>query len=148
MPEEDPIVCEGVPEHCDLEAPVPENWFEYEWPLPDVPDAPRPSQADYSEENVAWMIEFFGQMLGYSSEDIAFRYENNTPDDPDDDIFVVHPGGGPEEGGTYLQQARERAAQGSEAMQRYNEAAKKSCRLRQFERNSPAGICYFQPLYY
>lgn len=120
-------------------ATYPDHWYQYEFPLPVVEGAPVPSQADYSQENVAPLIEFFAHILiGYNKDDLQFRYENNTPNDPDDDIFVTHPGG------TYLP-VPEQCSGKSAAMKKYEKYAKKSATLKKFEENSPAGITYFQP---
>jgi len=117
----------------------PEHWYQYEFPLPVVPGAPVPSQADYSQENVAPLIEFFAQMLvGYNKDDLKLWYENNTPNDRTDDIFVTHPGG------TYLP-VPEQCSGKSPEMKKYEKYAKKSKILKKFEKYSPAGITYFQP---
>jgi hypothetical protein len=48
--------------------------------------------ANYSPNNVAPIIEFFSSVLGYSNPtQLEFVYENGTPNDPSDDIFVKHP---------------------------------------------------------
>lgn len=112
----------------------------YQFPLPVVPNAPVPSKADYSQENVAWEIEMFANILGTDKSLISFRYENNTPDDKTDDIFVSHPGG------TYLPQATACNFTKSDAQKKYEAAAKKSSILKTYQDNSPAGIKYFNKI--
>ena len=119
-------------------ATYPDHWYQYEFPLPEVEGAPVPSQADYSQENVAPLIEFFGYVLGYAKDKMIFRYENNTPNDPSDDIDVTHPGG------SWLPVPEQCSGKSAE-MKRYEAYAKKSAILKKFEENSPAGIAYFQP---
>ena len=114
---------------------------DYVWPLPEVPGAPVPSQADYSPQNVAPLIESFAQFVngGTSPLEIAFVYENNTPNDTGDDITVTHPNDD-----QYLPDYLAEVCPGSTAMDRYEQAAKKSERLKTFQDTSPAGIEYFQ----
>lgn len=112
---------------------------DYVFPLPEVPGAPVPSGADYSPENVAPLIESFSQFVPADPLEIAFQYENNTPDDTGDDIIVVHPNDG-----EYLQDYLDEVCPGSDAMAVYEQAAKKSARLKTFQDTSPAGIEYFQ----
>lgn len=140
----------GIPGH--------ENWYEcngvcpdpprnkvfsngfgsrYQFPLPTVKGAPVPSVADYSPTNVAWMIEFFANMIGTNKSQTVFRYENNTPDDKTDDIFVSHPGG------TYLPTVTQCRVK-KDNMKAYEAAAKKSPLLKLYMDNSPAKIEYFQ----
>ena len=137
--------------------PVKQNWYQcsgscsggprnkifshgfgsrYQFPLPTVKNAPVPSNANYSQQNVAWMIEFFGQMLGTSADALQFKYENNTPNDTTDDITVVHPGG------SYLPQASNCKPK-SDAMRKYESRAKSSQSLKTYMNNSPAKIKYF-----
>ncbi len=118
---------------------VPSNWYEYEFPLPEVPNAPVPSEADYSPKNVAWLIEFFAGILGNRASELTFRYENNTPSVKEDDILVEHPGDK-----LYFEDTQ--GLTKSYELIRYEEAAKKSKRLKLFQDNSPANIDYFQPL--
>jgi hypothetical protein len=118
---------------------VPQSWFHYEWPLPEVPNAPVPSKADYSPQNLAPIIESFAQILGTHYMALTFVYENNTHKDKNDDIFVQHPNDK-----TYLRDYLNDHKDKSDALLRYEIAAKKSSRLALFERESPAKIKYFQ----
>ena len=120
---------------------VPDHWYKYEFPLPKVNGAPVPSQADYSPKNVAWLLEMFGGIIGEDHTNIAFRYENNTQNSPNDDIFVAHPGDK-----LYHPKNDPCKMTKSAALTRYEKFAKKSARLKLFEENSPAGIEYFKPL--
>lgn len=129
-----------------------ENWYQcdgtctdqprgarYEFPLPEVKNAPVPSQADYEPKNVAWLIEMFASILGTEKENIALRYENNTPKDKDDDIEVKHPGDK-----LYYPEAAKCIAKSPEQV-RYEQFAKKSALLKLYQDNSPAKITYFNP---
>ena len=116
---------------------TPPNWYKYDFPLKEVPNAPKPSQANYSPENVAWLIEFFGGIIGNSN--IKLRYENNTPDNTKDDIIVSHPGDK-----SYFEETQGKSK--SPELIRYEEAAKQSKRLKLFQDNSPANIDYFQDI--
>lgn len=116
---------------------VPETWYKYDWPIAENDKLPKPSNADYSNENCAWMIEMFARSFSISHLRIQFRYENNTNHDERDDIFVWHPNDK-----FYLWKKDEE--QKSEELIKYEEAAKKSERLKLFEENSPAGIEYFK----
>lgn len=137
------------------EVPGHENWYQcngrckpppriangksrYEFPLPKVAGAPVPSKADYSPKNVAPLIEGFAAILGKQPTELIFRYENNTPDNPDDDILVRHPGDK-----RYQKACFE--SSDSPSMRKYEAAAKRSALLKLYEENSPAGIKYFQP---
>jgi len=111
----------------------------YQFPLPTVENAPVPSEANYAPENVAWMIELFAQILGKRSDEIQFRYENNTPNKKTDDIFVSHPGG------SYLSEAS-KCKPKSDAMRKYESYAKNSSILKTYMDNSPAGIKYFNQI--
>ena len=95
-----------------------------------------PSNANYNDQNVAWLIEFFAGVLGESHEDLRFRYDNNT-DEPSDDILVAHP-----RDKLYLPEKQACQPRSAEIL-RYEEAAKKSDRLKAFEEASPANIEYF-----
>lgn len=121
---------------CDGTCPDQPRGARYEFPLPVVKGAPVPSKANYSQENVAWMIEFFARILSKTSEEVQFRYENNTPLNKNDDIIVSHPGG------EYLPDV-EKCKQKSEALKKYEEHAKKSSILKTYMKNSPANISYF-----
>ena len=127
-------VCSDPPRNKEF--PISGFGSRYEFPLPVVKNAPVPSNANYNPTNVAWMIEFFADILGTTKDQIAFRYENNTPLDPDDDIFVSHPGG------TYLPNAQACKAKSKE-QKIYEAAAKKSVLLKLYQDNSPANITYF-----
>jgi len=118
---------------------IPSTWYKYEFPLPEVPNAPKPSKADYSPENVAWLIEFFAGILGKSTSELTLQYENNTPSIKEDDILVSHPGDK-----LYFEDTQGKPK--SPELIRYEAAAKKSKRLKLFQDNSPANIYYFQPL--
>jgi hypothetical protein len=123
---------------------VPDHWYQYEFPLPEVPGAPVPSQANYSPQNVAWMIEMFMLVLGLDPETsddrarILFRYENNTPSIKSDDIFVGH-----HDPNTYLPD-KQKCYPDTPELIAYEKAAKKSSILKLFQDESPAGIEYFK----
>lgn len=117
------------------ENPPPEHWYQFNFPLEEVEGAPVPSNADYSQENVAWLIEMFGGIIGTG---IELRYENNTPQDEDDDIIVSHP-----EDREYYPDAA-RCKDKSPEMIKYEEAAKRSDILKTYQDNSPANITYFE----
>lgn len=113
----------------------------YEFPLPEVKNAPVPSTADYSQENVAWLIEFFANMFSNKTyTELALRYENNTPTDCSDDIVVKHP-----QDKLYLPEASKCRSK-SKALKEYEKRAKKSKVLKLYEKHSPANIDYFNPL--
>lgn len=125
---------------CDGTAcPPPVHGATYQFPLPEVIGAPVPSRADYNPKNCAWLIEFFGQILSQDPSTLELRYENNTPKNPNDDIFVRHPGG------SYLPD-KQKCGPKSDAMRTYEIAAKKSKLLKLYQDHSPAGIKYFQPI--
>ncbi len=113
--------------------------YTYEFPLPEVEGAPVPSQANYKDQNCAWLIEMFANILGQDKGDLILRYENNTPNDKDDDIYVRHP-----QDRLYYDEAVRRGNEGSPEMARYNMFAQKSQRLQNFMETSPANITYFQ----
>lgn len=115
----------------------PAHWYQYEYPLPIVQNAPVPSKADYSAENVAPLIEMFSDMLGMTPDELILRYENNTPNNPDDDILVSHP-----LDKTYGVDPC--SLEKSEEQKKYEAKAVTSQRLRVFQDNSPAEIKYFQ----
>lgn len=116
---------------------IPESWYKYDWPLSN--SGPTPSKADYSPQNVAWLIEFFADMLdGYSHRELTLNYENNTPEHRGDDIFVEHPNDK-----LYLPEKGECKSKSLD-MVRYESFAKQSSILKLFEENSPADISYFQ----
>ena len=117
---------------------VPDHWYQYEFPLPEVPNAPVPSQANYSPQNVAWMIEMFAQILGESHTDLRFRYENNTPNIDWDDIYVEHPNDK-----LYLTD-KAKCYPDTPELIAYETAAKKSNILKLFQDESPAEIEYFK----
>ena len=106
---------------------------------------PVPSQANYKPENVAWLIEMFAGVLHRGKMGIRFRYPNNTeyPENTNiesDDIFVDHPN----ESVSYLAKYSVLHRSKSKEQQRYEDRAKKSKILKQYEENSPAKIKYFQ----
>jgi hypothetical protein len=114
-----------------------------------LPLHPRPSKANYASTNVAPLIDFFvpivNSVLGESLDhcQMEFRYENNSPCNPNDDIIVVHPDcigipytpPGPHPCNIHNQKSKELLA--------YEKVAKKSARLKAFEQASPAHIEYF-----
>jgi hypothetical protein len=118
---------------------VPSHWYQYDFPLEEVANSPKPSGANYDPKNVAWMIEMFASILGKSHTELQFVYENNTPNDRNDDIFVQHPN-------DKLYFYETQGKQKSDELLTYEAAAQKSDRLRAFQDNSPANIEYFQPL--
>lgn len=113
------------------------------WTVP--PNAPVPSTANYSARNVAPLMTFFAplvnQALGgtdYTRTDLAFLYENNTPDDDTDERYVVHPhiaGDTEYADGTVCRKSKELKA--------YERSAKKSKRLDDFRKKAPVVIDYF-----
>lgn len=119
--------------------PVPPHWYQYEFPLPVVPGAPVPSTADYSQTNVAPLIEFFANILSKDRSELVFRYENNTPNNTADDIFVAHP-----DDSNYLPAYIAAHSVKSPELIHYEKFAKKSKILKLFQDNSPANITYFQ----
>ena len=114
---------------------------DYQFPLPDVAGLPRPSNANYSPQNVAPLIEGLAAFVSVTSASpfaLAFRYENNSPNNTGDDIQVQHPGDR-----DYLADHRAQHTAGSPEQTAYEAAARQSARLRAFEQSSPAGIDYF-----
>lgn len=124
---------------CNGKCPDPPRGARYEFPLPEVEDAPVPSQADYSPKKVAWFMEQVGLMTGISENNMKLVYENNTPSDRSDDIEVTHPGDK-----KYLPESHACNKPKSYELQRYEDRAKKSDILKLYEENSPAKIKYFQ----
>jgi hypothetical protein len=118
---------------------LPDHWYKYDFPLTN--DKPVPSQANYDPKNVAWLIEQMAQVLGQNHTDLRFRYENNTPDKPYDDIYVEHPNDR-----LYLWEKARCDTTDNPDMMRYERRAKQSTRLRIFEENSPAEIEYFKDI--
>jgi hypothetical protein len=119
----------------------PPTWYKYEFPLPEVPGAPVPSVADYRPTTCAWLIEMFAAVLGKDYHDLILRYENNTPHNKNDDIYVKHPGDKlywPDHNTCVLKKSPE--------LEHYEKYAQKSARLKLFEENSPAKIRYFQKI--
>jgi hypothetical protein len=115
---------------------VPDHWYKYDFPLTNK--GPTPSQADYSSENVAWLIEFFATLIdGSDHTQLALRYENNSPKNTGDDIIVRHP-----QDKLYLPEAS-KCKLDQPNMLKYERFAKQSSILKLFEDNSPAGIKYF-----
>jgi hypothetical protein len=119
------------------------------WPVP--PNAPVPSTADYSAKNVAPLFTFFAPLVNrvlggtdYTKTDLKFRYENNTPDDPSDDIFVVHPEvlGDTE----YTDPPCIPKNKRSKELLAYEKVAKKSKRLDNWRKKQPIVIDYFDDL--
>jgi hypothetical protein len=110
-----------------------------------LPRHPKPSTADYRPANIAPLIEFFAPIVSISTGlsvgpcSITFRYENNTPCLRRDDIFVQHP----DCSGLPYTKPTNKCLVKSQELKNYEARAKKSNRLRNFEKNSPAGIKYF-----
>lgn len=117
---------------------IPPNWYKYDFPLKEIEKAPTPSNADYSPRNVAWLMEMFASVISYDYTKIGFIYENNSPINRTDDILVAHPGDD-----IYYYKYQEEHKEKSLDMLRYEEAAKRSVRLKMFQDNSPAKIEYF-----
>lgn len=115
--------------------------YEYEFPVPIPNTAPIPSTADYSQENVAWLIEFLGPIAGYPIEEITLKYDNNDPENSENDIFVTHP----DPSRDYLSEEKQKRHAGSinAEMERYEKFAKTSQKLQTFMETSPANITYF-----
>lgn len=109
----------------------------------ELPRHPKPSTADYRPANISPLIEFFvpivsgvtGQSVSKTS--IVFRYENNTPCKPADDIFVPH---ADVVGHNYRRPVQLKK---SKELKAYEAIAKKSKRLIKFMQESPAQITYF-----
>lgn len=117
---------------------VPSTWYKYDWPLADNDNLPKPSNANYSPKNVAWMIEMFAKSLSRNPDELVFLYENNTPKIYADDIAVSHP-----LDRLYLPEKQEFQEKSNELLL-YEEYAKVSNRLKLFQDNSPAKIEYFK----
>lgn len=126
---------------CNGICPDPPRGPRYQFPLPKVKGAPVPSIANYSPQNIAWEIEVFAGLLGFDKSQLVFRYENNTPDDKTDDIFVKHP-----LDKDYLPTASACNFKQSPELKAYEERAKKSKLLKLYMDNSPAKITYFQQI--
>ena len=116
-----------------------DSWYQYEFPLPEVKGAPVPSQADYSQQNVAWLIEFFASILAVDPARLMLLYENNTPDDTSDDILVPYIN----DGVSYLEERLDSIVDTPEIVH-YNLKARRSSILKIFETYSPAEIEYFK----
>lgn len=114
---------------------IPDTWYKYDWVL--TANKPVPSNADYSEENVAPLIKFFAKILGKDPATLKLRYEANTPDNKDDDIIV---------GWIGISPPCKKFVGKNLAMIKYESYAKKSSILKKFQNNSPANIIYFQPI--
>jgi hypothetical protein len=124
-------------------ANVPSTWYKYDFPLTEVENAPVPSNADYSPQNCAWLIEFFAGLCGVDYSRVILRYENNTPNNKEDDIYVSHP-----MDKEYFPELNAKLNSEGKSVELaiYELKAKASARLKLFEENSPANIEYFQPL--
>jgi len=116
-------------------------------PWPVNKNAPVPSTADYSVRNLAPLFKFLAplvsQVLGtaYTKTDLKFRYENNTPDKPEDDIIAVHP---ERLGDTeYVDPPCIPKAKRSKELLAYEKVAKKSKRLDQWRKKQPVIVDYF-----
>jgi hypothetical protein len=112
----------------------------------ELPRHPKPSTADYRPANIGPLMDFFIPVVSLvtgtqqTTGTVIFRYENNTPCRPKDDIFVSHPNV------TSTPYVHLHTVPKSQALKDYEERAKKSKRLRDFEAASPAGITYFQDI--
>jgi len=119
-------------------------------PWPVAPNAPVPSTADYSARNVAPLFTFLAPIVSFvlqetiTKTDMKFHYENNTPDLPSDDIFVVHP----ERLGDldYEDPPCIPKSERSKELLNYERVAKKSKRLDQWRKKQPIVIKYFNDL--
>lgn len=115
-------------------------------PIPVNSEAPVPSTADYSSRNVAPLMSFFAPIVSavtgshVAKEDLKFRYENNTPNNPTDDIFVMHP----HRAGDLDYVDPPKPSQKSVELKEYERVAKQSKRLLDYMRSSPARIEYFK----
>jgi hypothetical protein len=134
---------------------IPDSWYKYQYPLPDIKASPKPSVANYKPENCAWLIEYLASLITFNGRqvqknELGLRYENNTPDNKEDDIYVWHPSTEQKsivdanKDGEYLDDARAEWAKPSAAMIKYEYYAKRSYLLAKFAENSPAHIKYFQ----
>lgn len=116
------------------------------------------SKADYSPQNVAplfcFFLPFVNEVLKPKTPitkcQMVFQYEKNPRVDPPgskddqtekDDLFVQHPDC---VGIPYTPPPRPIGK--SPELRHYEEVAKKSWRLKQYEKKSPAHIKYFQDL--
>lgn len=110
----------------------------------ELPNHPKPSTADYRPANVSPLIDFFVPLViaatgsAQTNRSIVFRYENNTPCRPEDDIFVPH---ADVVGHSYKQPV---ALKKSKELIAYEKRAKVSKRLIKFMQESPAAITYFE----
>ena len=113
---------------------------------PDLDHHPIPSIADYRPQTVAPLIEFFVPIVqslthhnpALTKCNLEFRYENNTPCDPTDDIFVRHP-----LCISLPYTPKRRPKKKSKQLLLYEKYAKKSKRLEEFEDTN--NIEYFLP---
>lgn len=122
-------------------ANVPSSWYKYDFPLKENDKLPTPSNANYDSKNCAWLIEFFAGILNKNYTQLYLHYENNTPKESIDDIYVSHP-----KDQLYLPEKQTYREGKSSELLRYETLAKNSKRLSLFEENSPAKITYFQSL--
>ncbi len=91
----------------------------------------RPSRADYSPGNLAWLIEYFGDdILHVDPTTLEFVYDNGEK------VRFQPPGNLAE---------KQKCQPRSKALIDYEKKAKKSKRLIKFQDNSPAHIKYFKP---
>lgn len=123
---------------------VPSHWYNSEYYIP--ARAPIPSKANYSPENVAWVIEMFAGALHKNPASVHLRYPNNTEypyteNIESDDITVSHPGDK-----SYGNEYTSKHKQKSRELMRYERFAKKSAILKMYQNNSPANIEYFNDL--
>lgn len=99
------------------------------------------SRANYSPTNVAWLMEWFGNMFGVSADKITFCYTyasgNWVGHFPSIDVESKHP-----LDKEYLPAYMEAHQNASPEQSRYEERAKQSVRLMNYEQK--VGIKYFQ----
>jgi len=117
---------------------------EYKFPFEENPNAPAPSRANYDENNIAWVIEMFAGILGENKNNLVMKYENNSPDNIHNNIYVQHPDKNQGNSKSYYDDAVKNGHKISPEMERYNMFAKKSQRLLDYMEESPANIEYFQ----
>lgn len=98
------------------------------------------SNADYSSRNVAPLMTFFSGIIGYAPTQMLFRYDNLTPSDPTDDIFVIHP----HNIGDTEYQDPPLPTRKSNELKLYERRARKSTRLESWRQEQNVGIRYFQ----
>lgn len=93
------------------------------------------SKADYSDKNVAWLIEFIAQLYGVEAERTVFVYPTGGTDTTP--LQVRHPGDK-----EYLSLYKAEHSVKSADLKKYEYAAKASLRFKAYERK--VGVTYFQ----